>query len=172
MSLMLLSRFRSNLLRGCRQYSQYAANNQIYIHENPGSQLFNVSLSPSESAIPMGYSKSNTLVTPEGFKSNGQFVELLHKTISEQVFDDFLFIMEAGVNANSFMPIYDFREVPRHGRTPEVDSILGYVQVGADGKMIKPSYEANSMYRLCNGAGLLRLSDHLYEKVREACERK
>lgn len=172
MSLMLLSRFRSNLSRGSRQYSQYAANKQIYIHENLGSQLFNVSLSPSKSAIPMGYSKSSTLVTPQEFKSNGEFVELLHKTISEQVFDDFLFIMEAGVNANSFMPIYDFREVPRHGRTPEVDSILGYVQVGGDGKMIKPSYEANSMYRLCNGAGLLRLSDHLYEKVREACERK
>lgn len=151
-----------------RRYTQYAANNQMYIHENGTN--YNVSLLPQKSALPVGTSQSKHHVAPELFSSNPAFLELLHTTIAREVYGDFSFIIEAGANANAYMPIYDFREIPRYGRTPEVDDIFGYVQVGSDGKMISNSYEANAMYRLCSGEGLMRLSDHLYEKMRQGCE--
>lgn len=98
-------------------------------------------------------------------------MKVLHSTIGKTVYGDFLFIMEAGVNANQFMPIYDFRKTPNYARIPEVDDIFGYVHVDASGKMIPNTYEANNLYRLCNGeSGIIQLSEYLYEQVKEACE--
>lgn len=76
--------------------------------------------------------------------------------------------MEAGANANAFMPIYDFREIPNYARTPEVDDIFGYVLVDGDGKIIPGLYEVNDLYRLCNGVGLVKLTDYLVDEMRKA----
>lgn len=151
-----------------RFYTKDSNNDQIFIHPEANS-LFKVSLSPEENALHMGHSKGQE-ITPSNFKDNDVFLELLHSEIAKDVQNDFAFIMEAGTFANSFMPIYDFREIPSYGRIPEVDNIFGYVHVNENGKIIPGSYEPNNMYRLCNGTGLPRLSDHLYSVIKKKCE--
>lgn len=150
-----------------RLYTQYAQNDQIFLHETDHKTA--VSFSKLPSSIPIGYTTSNT-VTPELFQANSQFLPLLHSTLASCVNEDFSFIVEAGVNANTFMPIYDFREVPKFGRRPDIDSVFGYVQVDGLGKIIPGSYESNEMYRLCNASGLPRLTDYMYEQIQEKIE--
>lgn len=152
----------------CRFYSKDANNDHIFIHSIANSK-FKFSLSPKENALPIGYSKEEKVNTAN-FEDNNEFLSVLHSKIALDVHNDFAFIVEAGTFANSYMPIYDFREIPSYSRVPEVDNIFGYVHVNEEGKIIPGSYEPNSMYRLCNGAGLPRLSDHLYELVRQNCE--
>lgn len=147
-----------------RFYTRYAQNDQIFLHETEKKTA--VSFSKSPSSTPLGYTVSNN-ITPELFEPNPQFLPLLHSTLASCVADDFSFIMEAGVNANTFMPIYDFREVPQFGRRPEIDSVFGYVQVDGLGKIIPGSYESNDMYRICNASGLPRLSDYMYEQIQK-----
>lgn len=151
-----------------RSYITYSKNDQIFLHDTPGGVLASLSQDPKDMAI--GTSETNK-IDPEKFRPNKEFLELLHGSIHDKIDQDFTYIMEAGVNADSYMPIYDFREVPRFGRTPEVDSIFGYVRVSSDGKIIPKSYEANEMYRLCNGAGLVKLSNFLLEQLREAVKK-
>lgn len=150
-------------ISAARFYTKYPQNEQIFVH--PHDKVFKLSFSPEENSLPLGYSSTLKDITPGNFQANQAFVSLLHEIIAKNIQDDFCFIMEAGTFANSFMPIYDFREVPRYGRTPEVDSTFGYVQVDSNGKMVPGTYESNNMYRLCNGQGLIKLSDHLHEMV-------
>ncbi|EEQ37732.1 hypothetical protein EJF18_20645 [Clavispora lusitaniae] len=150
-----------------RPLTQYAPNDQIYLH--PLENKIAVSFSRLPTSIPLGYSSSMT-VTPQSFEPNPQFLPLLHSIIASNVDRDFAFIVEAGVNANTFMPVYDFREVPRFGRRPEIDNVFGYVQVDESGKIVPGSFEANEMYRICNASGLPRLSDHMYGQIQTALE--
>ncbi|CAG90921.2 DEHA2G19976p [Debaryomyces hansenii CBS767] len=158
----------SRTLQWHRFYTKDVNNDQIFIHPIADSK-FKVSLSPKENALPLGYSK-NEKISTTNFDDNDEFLSVLHSNIASNVHNDFAFIVEAGTFANSYMPIYDFREIPSYSRVPEVDNIFGYVHVNGDGKIIPGSYEPNSMYRLCNGAGLPRLSDHIYDLVRQKCE--
>lgn len=150
-----------------RHYTKYAKNNQIYLHELPGRVIANLSLNPAATAI--GYSPS-TDIDPQTFLVNQKFIDLLNSKIHESIQNDFTFIIEAGASALTFMPIYDFREVPRYARTPEVDSIFGYVLVDANGKIVPKTFDPNSMYRVCNGAGLIKLSDYMHEQMKNVTE--
>lgn len=149
-----------------RFLSRYSRNDQIYLHE-AGGQI-RPSFCSNPAAVAIGSSPTAN-VTPETFKVSQDFVSLLHDTIASSVHNDFTFIMEAGANASAFMPVYDFREIPRYARTPNVDDIFGYVMVDDAGKIVQGLYQPNEMYRVCNGVGLTKLSDHLLEAVREAC---
>lgn len=148
-----------------RLYHKYALNDQIYIHEGGNKGVYTFNLSENPQALPIGYCDNIKNINPNNFYVNEKFVEVLHDTISNQIQDDFTFIMEAGANANLYMPIYDFREVPRYGRIPEVDNIYGYVMVTEQGKIVPGSYQSNNLYRICNGAGLIKLSDYLLEQL-------
>ncbi|SGZ52357.1 CIC11C00000001166 [Sungouiella intermedia] len=148
-----------------RAYTIYSKNDQIYLHDVNGKIAASFSKDPKDMVI--GYLNSKTM-NPEQFQPNKGFLKLLNSNIHDKVTEDFTFIMEAGANADTYMPIYDFREIPRFGRTPEVDSIFGYVRVSSDGKIIPKSYEPNEMYRLCNGAGLVKLSNYMLEQIQEA----
>lgn len=150
-----------------RTFSKYPRNDQIFIHKIGSS--YAVNLSPDPKATPLGFSSSSE-ISHETFKSNPEFLDLLNKRIKESIQKDFTFIMEAGVNANAFMPIYDLREIPNYARVPEVDNIFGYVLVDGEGKIVPGSYESNQLYRLCNATGLVRLTDHLLEEMRRATE--
>lgn len=152
-----------------RTYTVYSKNDQIYLHQLPGKVAASFSKDPNDMEI--GHLISG-YIEPEHFKPNKQFLDLLNSNIHDKVDHDFTFIMEAGANANTYMPIYDFREVPRFGRTPEVDSVFGYVRVSSDGKIIPNSYESNDMYRVCNGAGLVKLSDYMLKQIQEAVKAK
>lgn len=151
-----------------RNYTVYSKNDQIYLHEFENRVAASFSKSPKD--IVIGYSPT-TKIDPERFEQNNDFLKLLNKSISDKVQNDFTYIMEAGNYGDSYMPIYDFREVPRFGRSPEVDSIFGYVRVNSEGKILPGSYERNDMYRLCNGAGLIKLSSYLLEQIQEAIQK-
>lgn len=155
-----------NPFNAYRFYSKYHLNDQIYIHDNEKG-LFTFNLTPEPTTLAVGWCDSKRNVTPGNFHVNEEFVSLLHKFIGDSIQNDFAFIVEAGANANLFMPIYDFREIPRYGRIPEVDNIYGYVMVNESGKIVPGSYESNNLYRICNGAGLVKLSDYLYEELQK-----
>ena len=163
------SSFAKLAARNARFYTRYAKNDQIYIHEHNGR--FAAAFSPNPDSLAIGYSKS-TDFTPQDFEPEPKFLSLLNKTIHDKVHEDFTFIMEAGVNALTYMPIYDFRDIPRFARTPDVDNVFGYVLVDDKGKMVPMSFEPSNMYRLCNGQGLIKLSDFLYDQMKSESEPK
>ncbi|KAK6199265.1 uncharacterized protein RJT21DRAFT_127548 [Scheffersomyces amazonensis] len=173
---MFMTRRYGKSLRGMRNAmryasSQYNRNSQIYIHESPNGYKY--SFSPKENSIPIGVSKNLQSINPDNFKVNPQFVDILQDTLRKHTYNDFTFVMEAGVNASAYMAIYDLREIPKYSRIPEVENILGYVQVDVNGKMVPDSYERNELYRICNGtAGLPKLSEYLYPLIQEQCESK
>lgn len=152
-----------------RNYTVYSKNDQIYLHELSGKIAASFSKDPNDVVI--GYLPSKSF-EPEQFKPNKGFLDLLNSNMHDKVHEDFTFIMEAGANAGTYMPIYDLREIPNFGRTPEVDSVFGYVRVTSDGKIVPKSYEPNEMYRLCNLKGLVKLSDYMLEQIQEAVKSK
>ncbi|GEQ68143.1 hypothetical protein JCM33374_g1810 [Metschnikowia sp. JCM 33374] len=159
---------RGSTLQFLRQYTKYAKNDQIYLHDIAGK--YAATLSKNATDIPIGFSPSLT-ITPSTFKGNPEFLDLLHGKIQKDIQNDFTFIMEAGANASTYMPIYDFREIPKYARTPNVDDVFGYVLVDASGKIVPESYEKNNLYRLCNGTGLIKLSDYLLDEMRKETRR-
>jgi hypothetical protein len=152
-----------------RSYTKLASNDQIYVHKMADNG-FKFSFSSNPRVLGLGYGTRDQDVNPNNFQPNDVFVSLLHDNIGKSVEQDFTFVMEAGVNVSSYMPIYDMREIPRYARVPEIDNIFGYVQVDDSGKIVPGSYQSNEMYRVCNGTGLTKLSDYLLEKVQLSCE--
>ncbi|CAN3479607.1 hypothetical protein DICA1_E18800 [Diutina catenulata] len=154
-----------------RGVQTYIHNPQIFVHE--AGDKFSYSISENPKALIMGSKTGGSphTVDPEKFSPNPEFIKLLNSTISKDIVNDFSFIMEAGANVDSFMPIWDFREVPRFSRTPDVDSIFGYIMVDKNGKMIPGTYEANNMYRVCNSAGLPKMTDHIHAIMKEEVEK-
>lgn len=152
-----------------RAYTKLASNEQIYVHK-VADHGYKFSLSTNPKVLGLGYGTRDQELSPDDFEPNDRFVTLLHENIAKSVENDFTFVMEAGVNVSSYMPIYDMREIPRYARVPEIDNVFGYVQVDDAGKIVPGSYQNNVMYRVCNGAGLTKLSDYMLEKVQQACE--
>lgn len=148
-----------------RSFSRYHRNDQVYIHRAGGGYTASLSSNPKD--VPIGFSPSSE-INHETFKANPKFLELLNDKIKNEVQRDFSFIVEAGANANAYMPIYDFREIPNYARVPEVDNIFGYVLVDREGKIVPGSFEINLLYRICNGSGLVKLTDYLLEQMRKA----
>ncbi|OBA19306.1 hypothetical protein METBIDRAFT_46782 [Metschnikowia bicuspidata var. bicuspidata NRRL YB-4993] len=148
-----------------RQYSRYAKNDQIFLHDVAGR--YAATLSKNATDVPIGFSPSLE-VSPSNFEGNPKFLDLLHDRIKTGIQNDFTFIMEAGTNALTYMPIYDFREIPKYARTPNVDDVFGYVLVDGSGKIVPDSYEKNDLYRICNGTGLIKLSEYLLEEMKKA----
>lgn len=156
---------RSRVFHRC--LSQYL--NQLYVHSIPeGGYKFSVSNDPK--VLALGYSKWPKADHPDDFRSEPKFVSALQLLISDKVQDDFSFIIEAGTNALTFMPIYDFREIPSYCRVPNIESVFGYIQVDDLGKMIPGTYQSNVMYRMCNWNGLPKFSDFMYEQIKQKLE--
>ncbi|CAH6723396.1 hypothetical protein CLIB1444_15S00364 [[Candida] jaroonii] len=132
--------------------------NQIFLH--PSNK---VTFTKSENGLLLG--KFTGSPSKENFQPDNNLLPTLNELFKKKVCDDFSFIMEAGVSANSFMPIYDFRDVPRYGRQPEIGNVFGYVQVDENGKMIPETFDANNFYQVYNHHGLPVLSDYIYEEV-------
>lgn len=135
--------------------------NQIYLH--PSNKL---TFTTNENSLSIGSLKVPEFKR-ENFVPNPEFLPILHSIIADRIHEDFLFIMEASVNGNSYMPIYDFRDVPRYGRIPEIDNVFGYLQVSPEGQMIKGTYQANDMYQVFNKDGITTLSDFLLEEIQK-----
>jgi hypothetical protein len=111
---------------------------------------------------------TSSKIPPDAFKQDTNFLPFLHKLIAENVSDDFTYIMESKAYANQHMPIYDLRKPPEYQRIPEVEDTFGYVAVDDKGEVKKGSYQENGFYRVVTADGeILKLSDHLLEKLRE-----
>ncbi|RLV93556.1 hypothetical protein JA1_002254 [Spathaspora sp. JA1] len=153
-----------------RTLATYASNPQIYIHTvNPLNYKFSLSKSPN--ALEIG-SAPDANPEPTTFTPNPKFRELLNSTIYSKIHEDFTFVMEAGVNANSFMPIYDLRETPNYARVPATENIFGYVRIDSHGKIVPQSFQANDMYRFISGtSGLCKFSDFLHEQLQTESEK-
>lgn len=165
----LLNQSRSQFKLQLRNLSQYKNNPQIFIHEL-GPSYYKFSLSKLPDALDIGISSSIN-PTPDNFKIRKEFKELLHSTMKDQIHDDFTFIMEASTNANSFMPIYDMREIPRYGRIPYIEDVFGYVMINDQGLMIAETYQENDMYTICSGkTGLPKFSEYMYVTLQDKCE--
>ncbi|ODQ80814.1 hypothetical protein BABINDRAFT_60949 [Babjeviella inositovora NRRL Y-12698] len=169
-------RLRANFARPLvRSYMKHNANPQIYLHPVSDTKT-KVSFSPKETAVAIGTWSHTSPLTPESpipvekFTTNPQFTPLIDKLFATHIYDDFTFQFEAGGNPGCYMPIYDFRAPPVHGRIPEVDDIFGYVLVNHQGQIVEGSWQENFMYRVVNSEGIMRLSDHMLEVVRKECE--
>ncbi|GMG00546.1 unnamed protein product [[Candida] boidinii] len=111
---------------------------------------------------------SHVELTVSNFKEDKIFKEILNDLIKNSIYNDFSYQIEAQVVPNSFMPIYDFRDIPAHGRTPAMENVFGYVCVDENGVIIKDSFEDNNTYRLFSGTdGIVKLSDYLYEEIQK-----
>ncbi|CAK9441578.1 uncharacterized protein LODBEIA_P54460 [Lodderomyces beijingensis] len=154
-----------------RLLTTYSKNPQIFIHEKQPN-YFTFSLSRQPESIPIGTSQS-TDPAPLDFHVDSHFKSLLDKTLADKIYNDFTFVMEAGTNANSFMPVYDFREIPRYSRTPYIEDVFGYVQVDDKGNIVPGSWQKNDMYEICSGkTGLCKFSDYMYETLQEEVEKE
>lgn len=112
--------------------------------------------------------KDKLELTDKNYRENRVFVDRLNSFLAANLPNDFSYILEAANYQSSFMPVYDFRQVPEYGRRSEVDDTFGWIQVDDQGIMIANSYQANSMYRgFTNASGLPRLSDYLLEHLSE-----
>lgn len=101
------------------------------------------------------------------FEPCPHFVPLMQELISKRAYMDPTFTMESPLYRNSFMPIYDFRDVPDRGRSPDIRNVFGHVLVDGEGKMVQGSYEPNEWYAPFNERdGFVILSDYLLECVR------
>ncbi|KAI5954174.1 hypothetical protein KGF57_003923 [Candida theae] len=156
-------------LHQLRCLTQYAKNPQIYIHETP-QKGYKFSLSKNPNALPIGDSQV-TDPKPGNFTINKRFVSVMNKTFETKVYEDFTFVMEAGTNANSFMPVYDFRDIPKYSRQPYIGNVFGYLQVDANAKIVPGSWQRNDLYELCSGKdGLCHFSEFMYETLQQECE--
>lgn len=132
---------------------------QIYLHSSN-----KISFSPNENSLIIGQFDGD--ITKANFVENPEFKPKFQEVVKHKIYDDFAFIMEAGISQSSFMPIYDFRNIPRYQRVPEIGDIFGYLLVDENGKMVRDSYEPNAMY-VTYGDRLIKLSDYLLEEVRK-----
>lgn len=151
--------------------STSSVTSQIYAHGLDGVPRYKFSLLKDPKFLGLGYSREPRISDPGLFETNLRYVDLLQKVITDKIQHDFTFIVEAGMNPSTHMPIYDLREVPNYARIPEIENIYGYIQVDSKGKMIPGSYQENNMYRLCTGkSGLSKLSDYLHEEMIKECQ--
>ncbi|ODV87066.1 hypothetical protein CANARDRAFT_26498 [[Candida] arabinofermentans NRRL YB-2248] len=135
-----------------------------------------VSFSKDPDSLPVGYfnapaqvSLDKYVISPREFKPNSEFISLLQKIVSSNVQNDQNFMIEALNYPSNYMPIYDFKKISDFiNQKPELDNVLGYVNVNELGEMVEGTYEQNHMYRLCNSDGMVKLSDYILEKVEEA----
>lgn len=154
-----------------------------YVHKEEGDGITEATLSFSKNpkSIPVGtinlpkeiknfteLGLSHVELKVSNFKEDKIFKEILNDLIRNSIYNDFSYQIEAQVVPNSFMPIYDFRDIPAHGRTPAMENVFGYVCVDENGVIIKDSFEDNNTYRLFSGTdGIVKLSDYLYEEIQK-----
>jgi hypothetical protein len=159
---------RVRAIRPLRCLSTYKYQPQLYLHELPDS--YSVSFSDDPKAQPLGQTWISSLeghIAPENFKPDAKFLPVLHKVIKDNIQDDPTYIMESKEFSGNYMPIYDLRNVPNYQRTPEVEDIYGFVWCDQDGEVESGSFEQNLEYQLITQNGIIKLSDHLLEKLKE-----
>jgi hypothetical protein len=164
---------RVRAIRSLRWLSTYKYQPQLYLHKLPDS--YSVSFSDDPKAQPVGQTWISSLddhIAPKNFKPDTKFLPVLNEVIKDNIQDDFTYIMESKEFSGNYMPIYDLRNVPNYQRTPEVEDIYGFVYCDEDGTVKSGSFEQNLEYQLITQNGIIKLSDHLLEKLKEKLKEK
>lgn len=109
------------------------------------------------------------LQKPDAFTENPQFwpraAALLKQHIHEcPVYSD----LAAGETRTQFFHIYDLRLPPVFGRIPEVEDILGTVELRVEdgaARIVPYSFQENSMYRPVTQYGGMLVSPHMFDML-------
>lgn len=102
------------------------------------------------------------------FKENKNFLPVLHKAFSENVFKDQTYIYDALNYPNSFMAIGDYKVILDYmNQRPEMCNTVGFVHVDENCEIDPNSYEKNDMYSLYNVDGIIKISDFMCECLRK-----
>ncbi|KAK9471734.1 uncharacterized protein V1510DRAFT_419470 [Dipodascopsis tothii] len=143
------------------------SNPQLFLHRDL------ISLSRQPAALAVGRLRSGHTVdelSERTFEPNPAFLPLVHATLAAHVAQDRFWVSLAVPYPDNYMPIYDLRAPPVHGRIPDVEDIFGMVRVDGAGAIVPGSYERNTMYRPVSPAGLCQFSEDMLPLVRRACE--
>lgn len=111
----------------------------------------------------------------------GEFNALLHQVIRENYMQDESLHSQAQYQRDGFIHIggkllqtrlvcggsrLDERNPPFAGRIPDVEDIIGSVQIN-DGKVQPDTYQPNPSHRILSLNGVFILTDHLMKKLKE-----
>ncbi|KAG9293183.1 hypothetical protein G9A89_010520 [Geosiphon pyriformis] len=105
--------------------------------------------------------------TPQNFKENKEFIDLLHEVIEDHVADaDPTFKAQAKYQREGWLHVTDAREPVPWGRIPFPENIFGVVKV-TRGKIVPGTYQPMPTHRIVNASGIFVLSDPLQRKLIE-----
>jgi hypothetical protein len=107
---------------------------------------------------------------PKTFIQNETFETFLHTVIGKSIINDSTTQILANEQKTGWLNIPDTRCFVPWGRIPEVEDILGSVQLSEDapGTMVPGSYQRNTMHRLVSLNGLFRLPEIVQKELVEA----
>lgn len=156
-----------------------------YTPHTPSSPEF-VPLIPSEGTE--GFDNQRFTPTPAKipkpikFEDNPAFTKkVLKEVMLEYLHTDDLYnsLAEAeGFREGTTLHVYDLRNPPPYGRIPDVQDIIGMVQIQKPDHekgvpaIVPGSFEYNPMYRPLTMNGFIDVGDFLNKKLVQACEKE
>lgn len=173
---MLLSRF-------ARSFSTLRKRPPLYAHEE-GDRI-SISFSKNPQATTIGqFPKSDSellaglsteldpfepvrVLNPKAFEDNPKFWPIAQQVLKETIHTCPIFTSIATAEEAQYFHIYDLRNPPPPNRIPEVDDILGTVEI-VDGKIKEHSFQPNAMYRPVSPYGAMAVSDEIAAKLAQA----
>lgn len=113
---------------------------------------------------------SELFLDPKSFIQNDSFEQFLHSIIAKSITQDPTTQILAHEQKTGWLNVPDARCYVPWGRIPEVEDILGSVQLRSDGSgvMVPDSYQRNTMHRLVSLNGLVRLPEVVHKALVEA----
>lgn len=175
--------FAMFLSRLARSFSTLRKKPPLYAHENGDKISISFSKNPQATAIGR-FPKSDAelleglsseldpfepmrVLNPKNFEENPEFWPIAQNVLKENIHLCPIFSSLATADEAQYFHIYDLRNPPPPNRIPEVDDILGTVEI-VDGKIKKNSFEPNAMYRPVSPYGAMAVSEEIAAKLAQA----
>lgn len=111
---------------------------------------------------------------PQLFEENPDFWPRAAAALKQHIHDDPVYgDLVAAETRTQYFHIYDFRLPPMFGRIPEVEDILGTVELAINDKettIVPQSFEPNAMYRPLTRFGAMLLAPYSHEIIANATQ--
>lgn len=128
-------------------------------------------MEPGFTTAPDTFEVRELLRNPSKFVENRRFWPLASQALARHIHECPIFNSMAAVeNRTQFFHIYDLRAPPPVGRIPEVEDILGTVQIEYGKGILPGTFESNSMYRPVTRMGAMVVSPEMTSKISKAVE--
>ncbi|KAI0088245.1 hypothetical protein BDY19DRAFT_891510 [Irpex rosettiformis] len=107
------------------------------------------------------------------FRENPKFLDVLHEAVQSGLRDgvDDIQINGAIQTQQGWMHIHDDRNIPALGRIGDPDDIIASVRV-EEGKILAETYQPMPSYRLCTADGVIKLTEGLFERLKQVLEER